>query len=43
MTWECVAHLYLRRALLDRRVLGDEGHQLSAIADRRLRELVVTP
>jgi alkylation response protein AidB-like acyl-CoA dehydrogenase len=42
MTWECVAHLYLRRALLDRRVLGDEDHQLSAIADRRLPELVVT-
>ena len=42
MTWECVAHLYLRRALLDRRVLGDEDHQLSAIADRRLREPVVT-
>jgi alkylation response protein AidB-like acyl-CoA dehydrogenase len=42
MTWECVAHLYLRRALLDRRVLGDEDHQLSVIADRRLRELAVT-
>jgi alkylation response protein AidB-like acyl-CoA dehydrogenase len=42
MTWECVAHLYLRRALLDRRVFGDEDHQLSVIADRRLRELVVT-
>jgi alkylation response protein AidB-like acyl-CoA dehydrogenase len=33
MTWECVAHLYLRRALLDRRVLGDEDHHLSMIAD----------
>jgi alkylation response protein AidB-like acyl-CoA dehydrogenase len=42
MTWECVAHLYLRRALLDRRVLGDEDHHLSVIADRRLRELAVT-
>jgi alkylation response protein AidB-like acyl-CoA dehydrogenase len=42
MTWECVAHLYLRRALLDRRVLGDEDHHLSLIADRRLREPVVT-
>jgi alkylation response protein AidB-like acyl-CoA dehydrogenase len=39
MTWECVAHLYLRRALLDRRVLGDEDHHLSVIADRGLREL----
>jgi alkylation response protein AidB-like acyl-CoA dehydrogenase len=42
MTWECVAHLYLRRALLDRRVLGDSDHHLSVIADRRLRELVAT-
>ncbi len=24
MTWECPAHLYLRRALVDRHVLGDE-------------------
>jgi len=39
MTWECVAHLYLRRALLDRRVLGDEDHHLSVIADHRLPEL----
>jgi alkylation response protein AidB-like acyl-CoA dehydrogenase len=36
MTWECVAHLYLRRALLDRRTLGDEEHHLSTIADRGL-------
>jgi alkylation response protein AidB-like acyl-CoA dehydrogenase len=42
LTWECVAHLYLRRALLDRRMLGDEDHHLSVIAERRLRELAVT-
>ncbi|WP_119730279.1 acyl-CoA dehydrogenase family protein [Thermomonospora amylolytica] len=36
MTWECVAHLYLRRALLDRRAFGDEEHHLTAIAERRL-------
>jgi len=40
MTWECVAHLYLRRALLDRRALGDEDHHLSVIADRGLPEPV---
>lgn len=33
MTWECPAHLYLRRALLSRQVLGDEHWHLSAIAD----------
>ena len=36
MTWECPAHLFLRRALLDRQLLGDEGSQLDAIADARL-------
>ena len=36
MTWECVAHRYLRRALLDRQLLGDERVQLAAIADRQL-------
>jgi alkylation response protein AidB-like acyl-CoA dehydrogenase len=36
MTWECVAHRYLRRALLDRQILGDERVQLAAIADRQL-------
>ncbi|MFC5751860.1 acyl-CoA dehydrogenase family protein [Actinomadura rugatobispora] len=34
MTWECVAHLYLRRALLDRRALGDEEHHFGVLADR---------
>lgn len=35
-TWECSAHLYLRRGLLDRAVLGDERAQLDALADLRL-------
>ena len=35
-TWENVAHLYLRRTLLDRQVLGNEHVQLAAIADSRL-------
>lgn len=36
MTWECMAHVQLRRALLDRQVLGDEHHQLAAIAEARI-------
>jgi alkylation response protein AidB-like acyl-CoA dehydrogenase len=32
MTWECPAHLYLRRALLNRRVLGDELDHLHALS-----------
>jgi alkylation response protein AidB-like acyl-CoA dehydrogenase len=36
MTWECPAHRYLRRALLDRQLLGDERAQLGAIVDERL-------
>jgi alkylation response protein AidB-like acyl-CoA dehydrogenase len=35
-TWENIAHFYLRRALLDRQVLGTEQAQLARIADRRL-------
>jgi alkylation response protein AidB-like acyl-CoA dehydrogenase len=35
-TWENVAHLYLRRSLLDRQVLGNEHVQLAAISDSRL-------
>jgi alkylation response protein AidB-like acyl-CoA dehydrogenase len=37
MTWEAVPHLYLRRALLGRRVFGDEEAQLHAVAADRLR------
>jgi alkylation response protein AidB-like acyl-CoA dehydrogenase len=36
MTWECPAHRYLRRALLDRQLLGDERAHLGAIVDERL-------
>jgi alkylation response protein AidB-like acyl-CoA dehydrogenase len=36
ITWECPAHRYLRRALLDRQLFGDERVQLAAIADDRL-------
>jgi alkylation response protein AidB-like acyl-CoA dehydrogenase len=36
MTWECPAHRYLRRALLDRQLLGDERVQLGAIVQDRL-------
>ena len=35
-TWECIAHFYLRRALLDRQVLGTEQAQLALIAASRL-------
>jgi len=36
MTWECPAHRHLRRALLDRQLLGDERAHLGAIVDERL-------
>lgn len=36
VTWESVAHLYLRRGLLDRQLLGDARTQHLAIAARRL-------
>jgi alkylation response protein AidB-like acyl-CoA dehydrogenase len=36
MTWECPAHLFLRRALLSRRALGDEHAQLDALVDHHL-------
>lgn len=35
-TWEHIAHVYTRRALLDARLFGDESHQLQQIADARL-------
>jgi hypothetical protein len=37
ITWEYMPHVFLRRILLDRQTLGDENHQLRAIADVRLR------
>jgi len=36
MTWEDLSHLYLRRAQMDRLVLGDERFQFDRIADARL-------
>jgi alkylation response protein AidB-like acyl-CoA dehydrogenase len=35
-TWEHLAHVRTRRALMDREVLGDESRQLLRIADSRL-------
>jgi alkylation response protein AidB-like acyl-CoA dehydrogenase len=35
-TWECMAHVYLRRALLSAQWFGDDGAQLRALADARL-------
>jgi alkylation response protein AidB-like acyl-CoA dehydrogenase len=35
ITWECRAHLYLRRGLMSRNVLGDESHHLRKLADER--------
>jgi alkylation response protein AidB-like acyl-CoA dehydrogenase len=35
-TWECLAHVYLRRALLSAQSFGDDGVQLRALADARL-------
>jgi alkylation response protein AidB-like acyl-CoA dehydrogenase len=37
ITWEYMPHVFLRRMLLDRQTLGDEHHQLRAIADIRQR------
>lgn len=35
-TWEHIAHVYTRRAMLDARLFGDESVQLHLIADARL-------
>jgi hypothetical protein len=35
-TWECIAHVYLRRALLSSRWFGDEGVQLRELERERL-------
>jgi hypothetical protein len=35
-TWECVAHVYLRRALLSAEWFGDDGVQLRALERERL-------
>ena len=35
-TWECIAHVYLRRALLSTQWFGDDGVQVHALACERL-------
>jgi alkylation response protein AidB-like acyl-CoA dehydrogenase len=35
-TWDCIVHLYLRRALLSSQWFGDDGEQLRQIARTRL-------
>lgn len=43
MTWEAMPHVYLRRALLGRLVLGDEHHQHAHLADAWLGEVEEDP
>ncbi len=35
-TWDCIVHVYLRRALLSAKWLGDDGEQLREIGRARL-------
>jgi alkylation response protein AidB-like acyl-CoA dehydrogenase len=35
-TWECIAHVYLRRALLSSQWFGDDGEQLRRLQQSRL-------
>jgi len=35
-TWDCIAHVYLRRALLSSQWFGDDAVQLVALANTRL-------
>jgi alkylation response protein AidB-like acyl-CoA dehydrogenase len=35
-TWECIVHVYLRRALLSAQWFGDDAVQLSALQHERL-------
>jgi alkylation response protein AidB-like acyl-CoA dehydrogenase len=35
-TWECIAHVYLRRALLSAQWFGDDGEQLRQLERERL-------
>ena len=34
-TWECMAHVYLRRALLSSELFGSDGAQLALLARQR--------
>jgi alkylation response protein AidB-like acyl-CoA dehydrogenase len=36
-TWECLVHVYLRRALLSSEWFGDDARHVTAISDTRLR------
>jgi alkylation response protein AidB-like acyl-CoA dehydrogenase len=42
-TWECIVHVYLRRALLSTQWFGDDSEQLSALAHERLGVSVGLP
>ena len=42
-TWECIVHVYLRRALLSTQWFGDDSEQLSALARERLGVSVGLP
>jgi alkylation response protein AidB-like acyl-CoA dehydrogenase len=42
-TWECMAHVFLRRALLSSQWFGDDGVQLSAIDSERTAAGGVSP
>ena len=35
-TWDCMVHVYLRRALLSSRWFGDDGEQLRQLQQTRL-------
>ena len=35
-TWECIVHLYVRRALLSAQWFGDDGEQLRQLQRERL-------
>jgi alkylation response protein AidB-like acyl-CoA dehydrogenase len=39
-TWECMVHVYLRRALLSSQWFGDDGEQLHRLQDERLGVVV---
>jgi len=42
-TWECIAHVYLRRALLSSEWFGDDATQLAALQRERLGVTVGLP
>jgi alkylation response protein AidB-like acyl-CoA dehydrogenase len=42
-TWDCIAHVYLRRALLSSQWFGDDGEQLRELQRERLGATVGLP